>query len=63
MVRRKLTFAEKMQCVEMSKAEFSNRKVAGKMGVHHSAIDRLMHQLQSTGIVDDHPRSGKPCKT
>jgi IS30 family transposase len=63
MVRRKLTFAERLQYVEMSKAEFSNRKVAGKMEVHHSAIDRLMQRLQSTEIVDDRPRSGKPRKT
>jgi IS30 family transposase len=63
MVRRKLTFAERLQYVEMSKAEFSNGKVAGKMEVHHSAIDRLMQRLQSTEIVDDRPRSGKPRKT
>jgi IS30 family transposase len=35
----------------MSKAEFSNRKVAGKMEVHHSAIDRLMQRLQSTEML------------
>jgi IS30 family transposase len=63
MVRRKLTFAERLQYVEMSKAEFSNRKVAGKMEVHQFAIDRLMQRLQSTGIVDDRPRCGKPRKT
>ena len=63
MVRRTLTLAEKWQSVGMSQAAFSNRRVAGKMGVHYSVIDRLMQRLQVTGMVDERPRSGMPPKT
>jgi len=37
--------------------------VAGQMGVHHSATDRLMHLLQVAEIVDERPRSGRSRKT
>jgi IS30 family transposase len=55
MVRRKLTLAERPQAVGMSQAGFSNRRVAGQMGVHHSVFDCLMQRLQVTGMVDESP--------
>ena len=51
------------QAVGMSQAGLSNRRVARQMGVHHSVIDCLMHCLQATGIVDEHPRSDRAQKT
>jgi len=47
----------------MSLAGFSNRKVAGQIGVHASVIDCLMQRLQATGMVDERPQSGRPRKT
>jgi len=55
MVRRKLTLAERWQAVCISQVGFSNRKVAGKFGVHHSVIDRFMQRLQVTGMLDERP--------
>ena len=37
----------------MSHAGFSNRRVAGQMGIYHSVIDHLMQLLQVTGMVDE----------
>ena len=51
------------QAVGMSQAGLINRRVAGQMGVHHSVIDCLMHRLQTTGMVDEQPLPGRPCKT
>ena len=47
----------------MSQTSFSNGSVTEQMGVHHSVIDCLMQRLQATGMVDEHPRSGRPRKT
>ena len=47
----------------MSHAGFSNRRVAGKMGVHHSVIDRLMGRLQANGMVDERLYCGWPSTT
>ena len=55
MVRQKLTLAERWQGVGMSQADFSNRRVAGQMGVHHSVFDCLMQCLQVAGMVDESP--------
>jgi IS30 family transposase len=55
MVRRKLTLAERSQAVGMSQAGFSNRRVAGQMGVHHSAIDCVMQHFASYWMVDECP--------
>jgi IS30 family transposase len=57
MVRQKLTLAERWQAVDMSQTGFSNGRLAGQMGVHHSAIDRLMQRLHATGMVDERLRS------
>jgi IS30 family transposase len=62
MVRPKLTLAERWQAVGVSLASFSNRRVAGQMGVHHSVIDRLMQRMQATRMVDEGPRSGRLAK-
>ena len=62
MVRHTLTLAERWQAVGVSLASFSNRRVAGKMGVHHSVIDRLMQRMQATRMVDEGPRSGRLAK-
>jgi hypothetical protein len=59
MVRRTLILAGRWEAVSMSDAGFSNRRVVGQMGVHHSVIERL----QATGMVDESPRSGRPRKT
>ena len=63
MVRRKLSIAERWQAVGMSQTGLSNRRVAQRVGVHRSVIDRLMHRFQVTGTVDDRSRSGRPRKT
>ena len=63
MVRRKLSIAERWQAVGMSQTGLSNRRVAQRVGVHHSVIDRLMDRFQATGTVEDRPRSGRPRKT
>jgi transposase len=63
MVRRILTLAERWQTVSMSQAGFSNRRVAGKMGVYHSVIDLLLQGQQATGMIDEYPQSGSPRKT
>jgi len=47
----------------MSQASFSNRGMAGQMGVHHSVIDRLMQRLEATGMVDERPRYSRRRKT
>jgi predicted ArsR family transcriptional regulator len=47
----------------MSQSDFSNRRVAGQIGVHYSVIDRHMQCLQATGMVDERPRSGRARKT
>jgi len=44
-----LTLAGMWRAVGMPYGGFSNRRVAGQMGVHHSVIDRLMQCLQATG--------------
>ena len=59
MVRQKLCIAERWQAVGMSQTGLSNRRVAQRVGVHHSVIDRF----QATGTVEDRPRSGRPRKT
>ena len=41
---------------------FSNRSMAGQLGVHHSVIDRLVQCLQATEMVDERPRSDRPRK-
>ena len=37
--------------------------MAQRVGVHHSVIDRLMDRFQTTGTVEDLPRSVRPRKT
>ena len=63
MVMRKCSLAEKRQAVGMSHAGLSNRGMIGQMGTHHYLMDSLMQRLQSTGIVDERARSGRPLKT
>ena len=46
----------------MSQAVFSNRRVAGQIGVHHFVIDCLMDRLQSTGMVDERPQPSRARK-
>ena len=41
----------------MLQAGFSNRRVAGKTGVHRSLIDRLIQSLQATAMVVERLRS------
>jgi transposase len=36
----------------MLQAGFSKRRVAGQMGVHYSALARLIQRLKMTGMVD-----------
>ena len=52
MVRETLTLGERWQAVGMLQVGFSKRRVAGQMGVHYSALDRLMQRLKMTGMVD-----------
>jgi len=52
MVRQTLTLGERCQAVGMLQAGFSKRRVAEQMGVHHSALDRLIQRLKMTGMVD-----------
>jgi IS30 family transposase len=53
MVRETLTLGERWQAVGMLQVGFSKRRVAGQMGVHYSALDRLMQRLKMTvGICD-----------
>ena len=63
MVMRKCSLAEKRQAVGMSQGGLSNRGMIAQMGTHHFLMDHFMQRLQSTGIVDERARSGKPLKT
>jgi hypothetical protein len=60
MVRRILTLEERWQTISMSQASFSNKRLEGKWGIHHSVIDLPLQGLQATGIIDE---SGSPRKT
>ena len=47
----------------MSQACFSNIRVAGQMGIHHSVIlSSYAAFIETTGMVVERPRSDKPTK-
>ena len=52
MVRQTLTLGERWRAVGMLQTGFSKRRVAGQMGVHHSALDRFIQRLKMTAMVD-----------
>jgi len=59
----RLSYDERVQILTLSQKSTSNHEIAMRVGVRRATVKDFLHKYQTTGLIDDQPRSGRPRKT
>ena len=59
----RLSYDKRVQILTLSQEGTSNHEIAIRLGIRRATVIDFLHKYQTTGLIDDQPRSGRPRKT